>query len=67
MHPTIDMSVKQPDYVIQGGHLIDPFNNVDNVLTDVAILDGKVYNVGQGLMKGRNEVGWWNSLNRSNF
>ena len=57
MHQTIDMSVKQPDYVIRGGHLIDPFNNVDNVLTDVSIHNGKVYNVGQGLMKGRNEVG----------
>ena len=51
------MSVKQPDYVIRGGHLIDPSNNVNN-LADVSIYDEKVFDVGQGLIKGQNEV-WY--------
>lgn len=50
------MSLK-PDYVIRGGHLIDPYNNVDNVLTDVSIHKGKVFDIGQGLPQGQNEVG----------
>ena len=49
------MSVKQPDYVIRGGHLIDPANNANN-LADVSIYNGKVLDVGQGLIKGQNEV-----------
>ena len=50
------MSFK-PDYVIRGGHLIDPYNHVDNVLTDVSIHSTKVLNIGQGLSQGQNEVG----------
>ena len=55
------MSVKQPDYVIRGGHLIDPSNNVNN-FADVSIYNGKVLEVGQCLMKGQNEVRYlfWN-------
>ena len=49
------MSMK-PDYVIRGGHLFDPFNHVDNVITDVSITKGKVSYVGQGLPQGHNEV-----------
>ena len=49
------MSVKQPDYVIRGGHLIDPSNKVNN-LADVSIYNKKVFDVGQGLIKGQNEV-----------
>ena len=49
------MSVKQPDYVIRGGHVIDPSNNVNN-FADVSIYNGKVLEVGQCLMKGQNEV-----------
>ena len=53
------MSVK-PNYVIRGGQVIDPYNQVDNVLADVSIHNGKVFKIGQGLIQGENEVGCHN-------
>ena len=58
------MSVK-PNYVIRGGQVIDPYNQVDNVLADVSIHNGKVFNIGQGLIQGENEVGYHTGWNLS--
>ena len=45
-----------PDCVIRGGRVIDPFNNIDADLTDVAIRNGKIFDVGKNLPHGVDEV-----------
>ena len=40
------------DIVLQGGHVIDPRNNINGVM-DVAIRDGKVAAVGANLGSGK--------------
>ena len=44
------------DYVIRGGRVIDPYNHLDNILSDVAIHDGRIVSIGQDLPQGQKEV-----------